>query len=224
MLEKRSRQQRAAGSSDPPVFAELRKPERLGREGALRVMRRLPRRSAEWRLLVRQDDTSSAAAAPLVRSCPNLSSAFFKPRRVRSPNQRAAPENEIAQACTRSSFGLSIHDASDTRGGDTMIRLTTFVASVAVYLAATPGHASQCPSSGSSAFSRSGWAATHKRLPGPTDHESACRALAAALAESVLARHSAAACTAESGPHPDLEALDKEINAFNDLFAAECRG
>jgi len=105
-----------------------------------------------------------------------------------------------------------------------MIRLMASVVSLAICVTTTPGCASQCPSSGEMASLQSGWATSHKRVAGPTDHDSACRALSAALVKSVMVRRMAAACAAEAGREPNVDALDAEINAFNDLLAAECRG
>lgn len=105
-----------------------------------------------------------------------------------------------------------------------MIRLMGFVTALVVAASTASSYAAQCPSARGSASSRSGWAATHERLLRSTDHKSACRALAAALIESVMARQLAATCAGAANLHPDVGALDAEINAFNELLAAKCSG
>jgi hypothetical protein len=42
--------------------------------------------------------------------------------------------------------------------------------------------------------------------------------------ESVRARRLATACAGDAGRPPNVDAIDAEINAFNDLLAAECPG
>ena len=105
-----------------------------------------------------------------------------------------------------------------------MIWLVILVASVSTVATTTPSRASQCAAPNEIATALPHWAATHKRLPSPMDHDSACRALAAALVESVTARQLATTCAGEAGRRSAVEALDAEINAFNDLLAAECPG
>lgn len=52
----------------------------------------------------------------------------------------------------------------------------------------------------------------------------ACRAFAAAFVELVMARRVAATCVQEANRDSDINALDAEINAVNDLIAVKCRG
>lgn len=52
----------------------------------------------------------------------------------------------------------------------------------------------------------------------------ACRAFAAAFVELVMARRAAATCVREADRDSDINALDAEINAVNDLIAVKCRG
>ena len=52
----------------------------------------------------------------------------------------------------------------------------------------------------------------------------ACRAFAAAFLELVMARGVATTCVREADRDSDINALDAEINAVNDLIAVKCRG
>jgi hypothetical protein len=105
-----------------------------------------------------------------------------------------------------------------------MTRLATFLASLAIGAAPIPALASQCTSPSEIAASRTRRVVISQKLFNTTDHEMACRAFAAAFVELVMARRAAATCAREAGRDSDINALDAEINAINDLIAIKCRG
>lgn len=106
-----------------------------------------------------------------------------------------------------------------------MIRLIAFFALLTID-ASTPlaALASQCDLSREIAASRARWAATRQQLLNTTNQEASCRAFAAAFVQSVMARQAAATCAREAGREADINALDSEIDALNDLLAVRCRG
>ena len=103
-----------------------------------------------------------------------------------------------------------------------LVAIASFSACLMNEFATTPAFASQCPSASETAASRTRWAAVRKQLVTATDHDMACRVFAASFYESVLARQAAVACAHATDLDPDVSALDSEINAFNDLLAAQC--
>jgi hypothetical protein len=105
-----------------------------------------------------------------------------------------------------------------------MTRLATLLASLAISAASMPAIASQCTSLSETAASRTRRVVIRQQLFNTTDHEVACRAFAAAFVELVIARGAAATCVREDDRHSDINALDAEINAVNDLIAVKCRG
>lgn len=105
-----------------------------------------------------------------------------------------------------------------------MTRLAIFLASLAIGAASIPALASQCTSPSEIAASRTRRVVIRQQLINTTDHEMACRAFAAAFLELVMARGVAATCVRDADRNSDINALDAEINAVNDLIAVECRG
>jgi len=105
-----------------------------------------------------------------------------------------------------------------------MTRLATFLASLAIGAASIPALASKCNSPSEIAASRTRRVVIRQQLFNTMDHELACRAFAAAFVELVMARRVAATCVREADSDSDINALDAEINAFNDLIAIKCRG
>ncbi|MBR1212814.1 hypothetical protein [Bradyrhizobium sp. JYMT SZCCT0180] len=105
-----------------------------------------------------------------------------------------------------------------------MTRLATLVASLIIGAASMPALATQCTSPGEIAASRTRRQDIRQQLFNATDHEMACRAFAAAFVELVMARRVAATCVQEANRDSDINALDAEINAVNDLIAVKCRG
>jgi hypothetical protein len=105
-----------------------------------------------------------------------------------------------------------------------MTRLATFLASLALGAALMPAFASQCIPPSEIAASRTRLAAIRQQLFNTADQELACRAFAAAFVELVMARRLATTCIREADRDSDINALDVDINAVNDLIAAKCRG
>jgi hypothetical protein len=105
-----------------------------------------------------------------------------------------------------------------------MTRLATLLASLIIGAASIPALATQCTSPGEIAASRTRRVVIRQQLFNATDHEMACRAFAAAFVELVMARRVATTCVQEADRDSDINALDAEINAVNDLIAVKCRG
>jgi hypothetical protein len=104
-----------------------------------------------------------------------------------------------------------------------MTRLATFLASLVIGAASIPAVASQCTSPSEIVASRTRRVVIRQQLFNTTDHEMACRVFAATFVELVMARRAAATCVREADRDSDLNALDAEINAVNDLIAVKCR-
>ena len=105
-----------------------------------------------------------------------------------------------------------------------MSRLATLLASLIIGAASIPALAAQCTSPGEIAASRTRRVVIRQQLFNATDHEMACRAFAAAFLELVIARGVAATWVRDADRDSDINALDAEINAVNDLIAVKCRG
>lgn len=105
-----------------------------------------------------------------------------------------------------------------------MIRLATLLASLIISAASIPALATQCTSPGEIAASRTRRVVIRQQLFDATDREMACRAFAAAFVQLVMARHVAATCVQNADRDSDINALDAEINAVNELIAVKCRG
>jgi hypothetical protein len=102
-----------------------------------------------------------------------------------------------------------------------MRRAIVLIASAVINAATVPAVASECTSNKDIAVSRTRWASLRSQPTNVVDHEKTCRAYATSFYESVTLRQAAAKC---AGSERDLAALDSEINAFNDLLAAQCGG
>ena len=80
------------------------------------------------------------------------------------------------------------------------------------------GHASEL------ATARLRWQATRQTSTDPTQPEKNCRAYGVQFYEAVTARQAASVCSDGIDHQRDLELLDSEIAAFNNLIAAQCGG
>jgi hypothetical protein len=110
-------------------------------------------------------------------------------------------------------------------GGDIVRCMIAFAISLPCLTAGAstmPALASQCASPSEIAASRTRWDGVRKQFVNTTDHEMACRIFAASFYESVVTRYATVACARGAERDPDISALDSEINAFNDLLAANC--
>ena len=91
-----------------------------------------------------------------------------------------------------------------------------------------PATSSAAEMSGCSQFqnlsaARLRWAAARKGPVDPVHNEMRCRSYSAYFFEAVTARQEASLCKGRDWQQT-LEVIDSEIEAFNDLIAARCRG
>jgi hypothetical protein len=105
-----------------------------------------------------------------------------------------------------------------------MIRFAIFFGALAINMSTIPAFASQCASPSEVAASLTRWATIRRQFIQATNHETACRVLAASFYESVATRQATAACVHDAVRNQDVGVLDSEINAFNDLLSAKCSG
>ena len=101
-----------------------------------------------------------------------------------------------------------------------MTRLAISLASLAIGAASIPALASQCTSPSEIAASRTRRVVVNSLSIRRTTKWHAAHLL---LQELVMARGVAATCVREADRDSDINALDAEINAVNDLIAVKCR-
>lgn len=95
------------------------------------------------------------------------------------------------------------------------------IAAINTAAAAAPA-APDCAQAGDLNAARLRWAAARQdRADSP---EKACRAYSRYFMEAVTARQATAICGSGEAGQRDLQVLDLEIDAFNDLIAKQCRG
>ena len=68
------------------------------------------------------------------------------------------------------------------------------------------------------------WAAVRKKPVNPAHNEESCRSYGTNFFEAVTTRQAASFCRDSIDRQGTLELLDSEIDAFNDLIAAQCSG
>ena len=68
------------------------------------------------------------------------------------------------------------------------------------------------------------WAAVRQSRGDTTNNEKSCRAYSVHFYEAVTARQAVSTCKDGAGRQPPLDVLDAEIDAFNNLIAAQCGG
>jgi hypothetical protein len=74
------------------------------------------------------------------------------------------------------------------------------------------------------ATARLRWEAARRSPTDPALREKNCRAYGIQFYEAVTARQATSACRDSTDHQRDLELLDSEIDAFNNLIAAQCGG
>ena len=74
------------------------------------------------------------------------------------------------------------------------------------------------------AAARVRWAAVRQSRVDAANTEKSCRAYGFHFYEAVMARQAASTCKDGIGRQPILDVLDSEIDAFNNLIAAQCGG
>jgi hypothetical protein len=106
-----------------------------------------------------------------------------------------------------------------------MLRSITFAIALLI-LPATAGtaDASYCDQASELAAARSRWAASRQSRVDPVKTEKICRAYANDFYEAVVTRQAASLCEDSVQRQRNLEMLDAEIDAFNNLIAAQCTG
>src|SRR5438067_6693226 len=72
------------------------------------------------------------------------------------------------------------------------------------------------------AAARVRWAAARQSRVDPANNEKNCRAYGIHFYEAVTARQAASTCKDGISHQPILDVLDAEIDAFNNLIAAQC--
>src|SRR5262245_4677615 len=107
--------------------------------------------------------------------------------------------------------------------------LTLRIAIVAIVLLITPGTASKadtsyCGQVSDLAAARLRWAAARQSRLDPAQDEQKCRAWGFHFYDAVTARQAASVCEDGSDRQRDLDLLDSEIDALNNLIAAQCGG
>jgi hypothetical protein len=103
-----------------------------------------------------------------------------------------------------------------------MKRIAVLFVSAAINATTIPAVASECKLASEIAASRAHWASV--RSQAGVDHQATCHAYAASFYESVMLRQAAVACVRDANREQNVTMLDSEIDAFNDLLAARCRG
>jgi|ERR1700757_2250463 hypothetical protein len=104
-----------------------------------------------------------------------------------------------------------------------MIRPAILFAMLAINVSTTPPTlASQCASPSEIAATLTRWAAARRQFVQASNHDMACRALATTFYESVATRQATAACIHDAGGKAEINALDSEVDAFNDLLSSKC--
>jgi hypothetical protein len=84
--------------------------------------------------------------------------------------------------------------------------------------------ASSCGQTAEVAAARVRWAAVRQSRIDPANNEKNCRAYGIHFYEAVTARQAVATCKDGISHQPILDVLDSEIDAFNNLIAAQCGG
>jgi hypothetical protein len=102
-----------------------------------------------------------------------------------------------------------------------MLRSATFAIALAI-LSAAVADASSCGQASELTAARARWAAV--RQSRTDDSDKSCRAYGSYFYEAVLTRQTASLCEDGVNRQRNLEMLDAEIDAFNDLIAKQCIG
>ena len=89
---------------------------------------------------------------------------------------------------------------------------------------AAEAEASNCGQATEFAAAGVRWAAVRQSRGDTTSNEKSCRAYSIHFYEAVTARQAVSACKDGVSRQPPLDVLDAEIDAFNNLIAAQCGG
>jgi hypothetical protein len=102
-----------------------------------------------------------------------------------------------------------------------MLRSATFAIAL-VILPAAAADASSCGQASELTAARARWAAV--RQSRTDDSDKTCRAYGNNFYEAVVTRQTASGCDDSDNRQRNLEILDAEIDAFNNLIAKQCVG
>ena len=106
-----------------------------------------------------------------------------------------------------------------------MLRVAAFL--IALLPIAVPVSKAEAPYCGQAfdvAAARTRWAVARQSSVDPAHYDETCRAYGNQFFEAVTARQTASNCEGGDKRQQILEVLDAEIDAFNNLIAARCRG
>jgi hypothetical protein len=104
-----------------------------------------------------------------------------------------------------------------------MLRILSLAIAVLIG-AASPSGASYCGQSSELAAAQVRWAALRQSRVGPAEAAKICRAYGKNFYEAVEVRQAAALCEDSAVRKRNLDTLDAEIDAFNNLIAVQCIG
>jgi len=106
-----------------------------------------------------------------------------------------------------------------------VLRLAVFVITLLINaVTVSKTDASYCGQGSELAAARVRWAAARQSRVDPAHNEQKCRAWGIHFYDAVTARQAASVCEDGSDRQRDLDLLDSEIDAFNNLIAAQCGG
>jgi hypothetical protein len=106
-----------------------------------------------------------------------------------------------------------------------MLRILLLAIAVLTIPATVPNvDASSCGQISTLSAARLRWAATRQVRVGPAQTDKICRAYGQQFYEAVEARQAASVCQDGVSRQRDVDMLDAEIDAFNNLIAAQCSG
>ena len=99
-----------------------------------------------------------------------------------------------------------------------------FIALLFISPTASKADTSNCAQVSDLAAARLRWAAARQSRGEAAQDEKKCRAYRIHFYDAVTARQAALVCVDGTRRQRDLDLLDSEIDAFNDLIAAQCGG
>jgi hypothetical protein len=98
------------------------------------------------------------------------------------------------------------------------------IAVLAIPATASNVDAAYCGQASELSAARLRWAATRQTHVDPGQADKICRAYGQQFYEAVEARQAASVCQDSVNRQRDVDILDAEIDAFNNLIAAQCSG
>ena len=106
-----------------------------------------------------------------------------------------------------------------------MLRIATlFIALLPTVVTVSRVEGAYCGQTFDVAAARNRWAIARQTSIDPDHHDETCRAYGNQFFEAVTARQTASTCEDGDKRQGTLDILDVEIDAFNNLIAARCRG